>query len=161
MNTDIYTDERLDQAHSMHYIHIKAENKVGILNRISSLMRRKRYNMEEVSVSFDTQNFAHIIVAIDSRQTDVEHVIKQLHKLHDINLVRDITDKYDKLYNSISVKVDHEKEFQSFPIQPHRIINRNGKIKGIFTLTLAETTDLMHTIIESGYEYRRQIIGLI
>jgi hypothetical protein len=117
--------------------------------------------MEEVSVSFDTNNCAHIIIAIDTRQTDLEHVMKQLHRLHDVTQVEDVTEKFDKLFNSISVTVDNESEFDSFPIPPHRIIKRNGKIKGIFVATLAETTDLMHIIFEKKYEFRRQIIGLI
>lgn len=161
MNTDIYTNEVLDQTHSIRYIHIKSTNTVGILNRISSLMRRKRFNMDEVSVSFDTDNGAHIVIAIDTRQVDLEHVLKQLQKLHDVTCVDDVTDKFDKLFNSISVTVNSEAEFDSFPLQPHRIIKRNGKIKGVFVATLAETTDLMHIIFEKKYEFRRQIIGLI
>lgn len=158
---DIYSDEKLDQVHSMHYLHIKAANRIGILNRISSLMRRKRYNMEEVSVSFDSDNQAHIIIAIDSRKTDTNHVQKQLSKLHDVVQVNDVTDQYERIYNSISVKVKDESEFDTFPIKPHRIIKRNEKIKGVFILKLSETAEFMQIVLSGDYEYRRQIIGLI
>ncbi len=64
---DIYADERMNLEHSLRFIYIKCKNVVGILNRVASLMRRKRYNMEEVSVFFDQENTAHMLIAIDGR----------------------------------------------------------------------------------------------
>lgn len=158
---DIYTNENLSADHSLHYLHIMAENKIGVLNRIASLMRRKRYNMEEVSVSFDRSGNAHMIIAIDSRTFDVPHVIRQLEKLYDVFFVEDATFRHKELYNSISVEIKTTETLQSFPFQPNRIVERETNKKAVFILTLAETIDLMRILDAEGYSYRRQIIGLI
>jgi len=93
--TDIYTtDEQAEKQHSMRYISITVTNATGILNRILSLMRRKRYNMEEVVVTFDRKNNkAEIVLAMDARAHDINHVIQQIRKLHDVHSVKDITEE--------------------------------------------------------------------
>lgn len=91
--TDIYTtDEHGQNQHSMRHISIQVSNVTGILNRVLSLMRRKRYNMEEVVVTFDRKNnMAEIILALDARAHDMNHVIQQIRKLHDVHKVEEIT----------------------------------------------------------------------
>ena len=93
--TDIYTvDEKEQKEHSMRYISITVSNVTGILNRIMSLMRRKRFNIEELTVTFDRKNNkAEIILAMDARTHDINHVIQQIRKLHDVHSVEDITKK--------------------------------------------------------------------
>jgi len=91
--TDIYTtDEKAQKEHSMRYISVTVNNVTGILNRIVSLMRRKRFNIEELKVTFDRKNnTAEIILAMDARAHDINHVIQQIRKLHDVHAVKDTT----------------------------------------------------------------------
>lgn len=90
--TDIYTtDEHGQNQHSMRHISIQVSNVTGILNRVLSLMRRKRYNMEKVVVNFDRKNnTAEIILAMDAKTHDINHVIQQIRKLHDVHGVKEL-----------------------------------------------------------------------
>lgn len=158
---DIYSDEKLSLEHSLRFLHVTTKNVVGVLNRVASLMRRKRYNMEEVSVAFDLEGKAHMIIAIDGRLIDVQHAIKLVRKLYDVYAVEDITHKYNRIYNVVHVEVKEEEEFQQFPSYPERIVYQEDCMKGIFILSLEETTDFMRFLLEGKYNYSRQILGLI
>lgn len=93
--TDIYTtDEHAQKEHSMRYLSVTVSNVTGILNRIMSLMRRKRFNIEELKVTFDRKkNTAEIILAMDAQTHDINHVIQQIRKLHDVHAVEDVTER--------------------------------------------------------------------
>lgn len=158
---DIYSEEAFNADHSLRYLHITARDVIGILNRIASLMRRRRYNMEEVSVSFDNEGKAHIIVAVDGRLHDVNHVIEQVKKLYDVFEVVDATHQHDQLYHMVFVKVDSEERFKSFPVQPDKIVGLDDGLRGLFVVSLEDMPRLMQFIQSEKYPYRRRIMGLI
>lgn len=160
-NVDIYSDEALGADHSLRYLHITARNVVGILNRIASLMRRRRYNMEEVSVSFDDQGKAHIIIAVDGRLHDVNHVIEQLKKLYDIYDVYDATNQHGELYHTVFVRVKSEHQLKLFPMMPDKLIEMDDGLHAIFVISLEEMSPLMQFLQEEKYPYWRRVIGLI
>lgn len=159
--TDIYSIELIDKHHSLRYIHVVTRNVVGILNRISSLMRRKRYNMEEVSVSFDSHNKAHILVAVDGRLIDVVQLIHLLQKLHDVYDAYDVTEERDKMYNAFYVLGDSTDEFNGFPIPAVRVIRYDGNYKGIFMVQLQETPTMIKYLAKNGYDYEHRLLSLV
>lgn len=66
------------------FIHIVVENVPGVLARITNLMRKRSYNMDEVSVSFGDEDKAYIDIAIDASKHDVEQVARQIDKLYNV-----------------------------------------------------------------------------
>lgn len=160
-NVDIYSDEALGADHSLRYLHIVARNVVGILNRIASLMRRRRYNMEEVSVSFDSGGRAHIIVAIDGQLHDVNHVIQQLRKLYDIYEVYDATHEHGRLYHTVFVQVQEESRFEGFPMAPDKIVQMDDGFHGIFAIPLEEMAPLLRFLEAEKIPYWRRIVGIL
>ncbi|HCW32324.1 MAG: hypothetical protein UT55_C0027G0002 [Candidatus Peregrinibacteria bacterium GW2011_GWE2_39_6] len=158
---DIYSEEVLDRVHSLRYILILAKDVIGILNRITSLMRRNRYNMEEVSVSFDQQGKAHILIAIDGRSYDVNHAMAQLRKLYDVYDVKDVTHEHERLFNVIYVEVGSADQFKLFPLPPGRTVKLEQGLCGIFVISLEQTNSLLQFLQEEGYAYRRRLMGLI
>jgi len=166
---DIYSQSSNHKSHSLRYIHIIAKNVVGILNRIASLMRRKRYNMEEVSVSFDDQNLAHMIIAVDGNLIDIELVIHQINKLHDVFEVYDATHLQDKLFNGVYVQVSNRNDFKKFPIQPLNITEEKNitgvmvekVITGVFMIKLEEAAEFYNFLNKRKYKYIRRVLSLI
>ncbi len=158
---DIYAQELIDQEHSRRYIHVTVKDVVGILNRIASLMRRKRYNMDEVSVSFDNKGLAYILIAVNGQLLDVQQVINQIHKLHDVVDVYDCTHKIDALYNAIYVTAETEEELCQFVFQPVFTVKDNGVYKGIFSISLKKTPEFLKDVIKKKYKYVKRIVSLI
>lgn len=158
---DIYTPENLARDHSLRFIHITARNVVGILNRIASLMRRKRYNMEEVSVAFDEQDFAHITIAVDGRLIDVQQLMEQILKLHDVINVCDATDQKDKLYNAIYVRASSLEDLKDLPYSAARVFEEKGGIGAVFIVPFHESSQCIELIKAKKLSFVRRVLSIL
>ena len=161
MWNSVYADEKANIEHSLRYIHIISKNIVWILNRIASLMRRKRYNMEEISLSFDNEWKAHFIIAVDWELLDVQQVIHQIDKLYDVYEVYDATHLKDNFFNAFYVTVKKESDFENFPFKPISIVKQDAKIKWVFLLKLGECIWFINYISKNNYLYIKRLVSLI
>ncbi|MDG4656888.1 acetolactate synthase small subunit [Ectobacillus antri] len=70
-------------------------NQSGVLNRITGVMSRRQYNIESISVGhteYPHMSRMTIVVHVDSI-TQIQQLIKHLHKQIDVLKVSDITDE--------------------------------------------------------------------
>jgi acetolactate synthase I/III small subunit len=68
------------------------EDKPGVLNRVVSLFRRRGFNIETLSVGHtETPEISRMTIVVDSDNTFVEQVIKQLYRLIEVLKVSDVT----------------------------------------------------------------------
>lgn len=159
---DLYSNGIKHYPHTLRFIHITAKNVIGILNRVASLMRRRRYNMEEVSVSFDDTGLAHIIVAVDGEVLDVEQVMHQIIKLHDVVDAYDATHLTDKLFTAIYVTVKDKKIFETFPEPVLKIVedDKDG-FTGIFSISLGKTAAFIEFLHAHKYPFIRRVMSIL
>ena len=67
-------------------------DKPGVLNRMVSLFRRRRYNIESLAVGHsETPGISRMTFSVEGDDRVIEQVKKQLEKLVDVIEVRDIT----------------------------------------------------------------------
>ena len=157
---DIYSEETQSEEHYIRFIMIECKHVVGILNRVASLMRRKRYNMEEVSVSFDSKGRARIIVAIDGKVHDIHHIMAQLKKLYDVYDAYDATYEYENIYHVVCVKAKTQVDFANYPFPPDRYLKIKNGIKGVFLVSLEQMPKLLSTLEELKHPYARRLVGI-
>jgi len=160
-NNPVYSEEKKNKQHSLRYISIVTNNITWILNRISSLMRRKRYNIEEVSLNFDNKNKAHFVLAVDWELFDIQQIIHQIEKLHDVLDVYDATHLSDELFNWIYVSLKNENELEKFPFTPVNMIKKDWKTKAVFMLNLLEVKKLTDFLEENDFYYAKRLLSLI
>lgn len=68
------------------------ENKMGVLNRISSLFRRRRFNIDSLNVGrTENPDLSRMTIVVNADDTNVEQVIKQLYKIIDVVKVSNVT----------------------------------------------------------------------
>ena len=68
------------------------EDKPGVLNRISSLLRRRNFNIESIAVGQSTQpKLARITIVVGGDNPRVEQVRKQLDKIIEVVKIVDVT----------------------------------------------------------------------
>lgn len=74
---------------NMQSLAILVENRAGVLTRVTNLFARRGYNIESLAVGM-TQNPAvsRITIAVRGDLELVEQIIRQLHKLPDVLMVR-------------------------------------------------------------------------
>lgn len=160
MADDVYTTEQEKDGHSLRYIHVVIRNTLGIVNRVTSLIRRRRFFIEEISVSFDETGLAHIIFSIDGRMFDIQQVMQQLMKLHDVLDVYEATSKNDHIYHSIFVEADNTTVFDSFPIKPGIILKEDGRFYGAFVLPVLESIAFEEYLKNNKHHYARRLTTL-
>ena len=72
-------------------ISVLVENQAGVLNRITGLFSRRAFNIDSLAVGVtDDPTFSRITIIVDSGNSVVEQVEKQLNKLIEVIKVRTI-----------------------------------------------------------------------
>jgi len=70
------------------------EDKPGVLNRVSSLFRRRQFNIDSIAVGHtEVEGISRMTIVVDGSSVSVEQVRKQLDKLVNIIKVLDITEE--------------------------------------------------------------------
>ena len=74
-------------------ISVLVENQAGVLNRITGLFSRRAFNIQSLAVGVtDDPTISRITIIVDSGNSVVEQVEKQLNKLVDVIKVRTLDD---------------------------------------------------------------------
>ncbi len=74
-------------------ISVLVENRAGVLNRITGLFSRRAFNIESLAVGVtDDPSTSRITIIVDSGNSVVEQVEKQLNKLIEVIKVRTLED---------------------------------------------------------------------
>jgi len=79
-------------AKTKHTLVALVEDRPGVLNRVSSLLRRRNFNIESIAVG-DTgkPNLSRMTIVVEGDDAKVEQVRKQLDKVVDVVKIVDIT----------------------------------------------------------------------
>ena len=76
-----------------HSLVVLMEDKPGVLNRISSLFRRRNFNIESLTVGHsETPGISRMTIVTAGDKANIEQVEKQLYKLINVTKVTDVTD---------------------------------------------------------------------
>ena len=84
----------IQNALSKHTITALVQDKPGVLNRISSMFRRRGFNISSLAVGqSESENLSRMTFVVDGDDKVVEQVTKHLHKLIDVMKVVDISEE--------------------------------------------------------------------
>ena len=82
------------------------EDKPGVLNRISSLFRRRNFNIESLTVGHsETPGISRMTIVSEGDDTIIEQVEKQLYKLINVTKVTNVTDEPTVIRELALIKV--------------------------------------------------------
>lgn len=82
------------------------EDKPGVLNRVSSLFRRRAFNIESLAVGHtESPGVSRMTIVVDSTQTDVRQVVQNLYKLVNVIQVEDVTEQPTVMRDLALIKV--------------------------------------------------------
>ena len=89
------------------------QDKPGVLNRISSMFRRRGFNIASLAVGHSEEpNMSRMTFVVEGDDSVVERVTKHLHKLIDVIKVSDISD-----HNIVS---------RELPLSESKLMHRPG-----------------------------------
>lgn len=93
-----------------HTLAVTVENRPGVLTRVTTLIRRRGYNIESLTVgTTEDPGISRMTIVVEGDDTVIEQVSKQLYKLVDVIKVVDITHEglVDRELVLIKVKADN------------------------------------------------------
>ncbi|MCX6009893.1 MAG: acetolactate synthase small subunit [Chloroflexi bacterium] len=113
-------------ATTKHTLVALVEDRPGVLNRVSSLFRRRNFNIESIAVGHTEQpNLSRMTIIVEGDDAKVEQVRKQLDKVVDVVKIVDITSD-DKVARELAlVKVKSTASTRSEIIQIVDIFRAN------------------------------------
>lgn len=75
-----------------HMLSVLVEDHPGVLNRVVSLMRRRSFNIDSITVGHSEQpGVSRMTIVVNGRDEEVEQAGKQLYKLMEVLKVTDLT----------------------------------------------------------------------
>ncbi|CAA9234142.1 MAG: Acetolactate synthase small subunit [uncultured Chloroflexia bacterium] len=108
------------------------EDKPGVLNRVVSLFRRRNFNIDSLAVGHtETPSISRMTIVVDSENTLVEQVSKQLYRLIEVLKVSDVTEDPHVARELVLVKV-------------HAPAARRGEISSLAEVFGARIADVAH-----------------
>ncbi len=76
-----------------HTIAVLVENKPGVLARVSSLFRRRGFNIHSLAVgTTEREDVSRMTIVVSGNEEVMEQVIKQLNKLIEVIKISDVTE---------------------------------------------------------------------
>lgn len=73
---------------------VLVDNHPGVLNRVASLLRRRRFNVESLNVGASEQpGLSRMTIALHADEAATEQAVKQLYKLLEVRKVTDLSDE--------------------------------------------------------------------
>jgi acetolactate synthase-1/3 small subunit len=89
-----------------HTLIALVENKPGVLNRVSSLFRRRNFNIESLNVGrTEHPNFSRMTIVMDSDEQDARKVEVNLYRLVNVIDVQDVTNQPAVMRDLALIKV--------------------------------------------------------
>ena len=94
------------QAASARTLSVLVDDHPGVLNRVSSLLRRRRFNIESLTVGHtENEGLSRMTIIVDGASAPVEQVEKQLYKLIEVRKVTDLSEESFVARELVLVKV--------------------------------------------------------
>lgn len=89
-----------------HILVALVQNKSGVLNRVASLFRKRRFNIDSLNVGkTEDENISRMTMVVDGTNTNVQQVIKQLYKIIEVIKVSDVTKDETLIRETVLIKV--------------------------------------------------------
>jgi len=101
-----------------HTLVALVEDKPGVLNRVSSLFRRRTFNIESLTVGHTEQHgISRMTIVVDSDETSVERLTAHLYKLVNIIQIEDLTRRPSVTRDLAMIKVNATPENRTHIMQ--------------------------------------------
>ncbi|MCI9448651.1 MAG: acetolactate synthase small subunit [Clostridiales bacterium] len=93
---------------------VLVKNQFGVLNRVTSMFRRRRFNISYLTVSeTESPEYSRITVGSSGSDTEKRQLFDQLYKLPDVCSIKELHDDDSVSYELLLIKVKNDPETRS------------------------------------------------
>jgi acetolactate synthase-1/3 small subunit len=123
-----------------HILSVLVEDHAGVLNRVVSLLRRRSFNIDSITVGHSEQpGVSRMTIVVNGRDDEVEQVGKQLYKLMEVLKVTNVTSLNCVAHELALIKVAAKAQTRSEILQIAQIYDARV-VDASPTTLLIETT---------------------
>lgn len=88
---------------------VLVKNQFGVLNRVTSMFRRRQFNISALTVSeTESSEFSRITVIFDGEETNKQQLINQLYKLPDVCSIQEFSADNSVSCELLLIKMQNE-----------------------------------------------------
>lgn len=92
-------------------IAILVQNQFGVLNRVTSMFRRRRFNIASLTVSeTESPDYSRITVLFDGEESTKQQLINQFYKLPDVISIKELQSDKSVTAELLLIKVENSPE---------------------------------------------------
>ena len=90
---------------------VLVRNQFGVLNRVTSMFRRRQFNISALTVSeTESNDYSRITVLFDGDEVNKQQLINQLYKLPDVCSIRELTREDSFSVELLLIMVENKSE---------------------------------------------------
>ncbi|MBQ9750313.1 MAG: acetolactate synthase small subunit [Clostridia bacterium] len=94
---------------SRYTVAVLVNNQFGVLNRVTSMFRRRQFNISALTVSeTEAKELSRITVVFDGENDAKQQLINQLYKLPDVCSIKEFTDDNSVSCELLLIKIKNE-----------------------------------------------------
>ncbi|MDQ4045112.1 MAG: acetolactate synthase small subunit [Chloroflexota bacterium] len=125
-----------------HTLAVLVEDQPGVLNRVVSLMRRRSFNIDSITVGHSEQpGMSRMTLVVRGEDVEVEQVTKQLYKLLEVQKVTDLSEFDSVTREMVMVKVAAKGQSRAEILQLVQVYNARVLDATPSTLMIEATGD--------------------
>ena len=92
---------------------VLVKNRFGVLNRVTSMFRRRQFNIDNLTVSeTESQELSRITVQFDGEETNKQQLINQLYKLPDVVSISELNRDESVTVELMLIKMSNSPEIR-------------------------------------------------
>lgn len=96
---------------SRHTVAVLVRNQFGVLNRVTSMFRRRQFNIDSLTVSeTESNDYSRITVVFGGGEAKKTQLISQLSKLPDVASIRELSSENSVSCELMLIKMKNENE---------------------------------------------------
>ena len=142
------------------HIQVKAKATLGLINRITNMVRKRNYDMEDMSVSFDEHNIVTMDMLIDQERYDIQQLADQVHKLYEVYEVM-VYPAEESIKYAIYVTVDNQELLHKIDVRPSSI-NAIHKARVARYMIVAKQKEAFCALLRShDYHFKVMMVPLV
>lgn len=96
---------------SRYTVAVLVRNQFGVLNRVTSMFRRRQFNISALTVSeTETSELSRITVIFDGEENNKQQLVNQLYKLPDVCSIKELDPDSSVSCELLLIKIKNESE---------------------------------------------------
>lgn len=97
-----------------HTVSVLVKNRFGVLNRVTSMFRRRQFNISSLTVSeTESIEYSRITVIFEGEENKKQQLINQLYKLPDVCAIRELRNETAVVAELLLIKMQNNADSRS------------------------------------------------